>query len=243
MRLDRLLQQQPQWNRRKTQQLLAVGAVSVDGKTETAGTCEITVFNSVVVADQVIQDGQKPLYIMLNKPVGILSATSDPVHKTVMDLLPEELASQLHIAGRLDRASSGLMLLTNDGQWSRRMTDPELKKPKTYLVTTGNPIDPDTDRVFAEGIYFPYEGITTSPAELEQLSSHKARLTIYEGRYHQIKRMFGRFRNPVVGLHRESMGDIQLGSDLAESEFRNLTDTEIGIKNSHENVGIECSEN
>jgi 16S rRNA pseudouridine516 synthase len=144
-----------------------------------------------------------------------------------MDLLPEDLASQLHIGGRLDKASSGLMLLTNDGLWSRRATEPGLKKPKTYRVTTGNPIHPDTTRVFAEGIHFPYENITTSPAHLEQLSDYEVRLTIYEGRYHQIKRMFGRFRNPVIALHRESLGDIQLDPSLSPGQFRPLTEQEV----------------
>ncbi len=227
MRLDRLLCLQPMWNRRTSLTLLAQGKVRVDGLTEYDGNTDVSLFRRVEVDDQLIQPGQQALYMMLNKPVGILSATSDLVHKTVMELLPEDLASQLHIAGRLDRASSGLMLLTNDGQWSRRMTDPELKKPKTYLVTTGNPIDSDTARLFAEGIHFPYENITTSPAELEQLNSHQARLTIYEGRYHQIKRMFGRFRNPVVGLHRESMGEIRLDNGMAEGDYRELLKGEI----------------
>ncbi|MRI33142.1 16S rRNA pseudouridine(516) synthase [Endozoicomonas sp. OPT23] len=227
MRLDRLLCQHPMWNRRHALTLLAQGKVLADGKVERDGSIDISQFVRVEVDGELIQEGQKALYIMMHKPVGILSATSDPVHKTVMDLLPAELASQLHIAGRLDRASSGLMLLTNDGQWSRRMTDPDLKKPKTYLVTTDNPIDPDTARLFAEGIYFPYEDITTSPAELEQLNSHLVRLTIYEGRYHQIKRMFGRFRNPVVGLHRESMGGIRLDDRLVEGGYRELSEIEI----------------
>ena len=227
MRLDRLLCQHPRWSRRHTLTLLAQGKVLVDGLTTTNGTLEINGFARVEADGELLQAGQTALYLMLNKPAGVLSATSDPEHQTVMDLLPEKLADKLHIGGRLDKASSGLMLLTNDGLWSRRITAPTLKKPKTYHVTTGNPIHPDTERVFAEGIHFPFENITTSPAQLECLGPNRARLTIYEGRYHQIKRMFGRFRNPVVALHRESMGDITLDSSLAPGQIRPLTELEV----------------
>ncbi|MGI9275170.1 MAG: pseudouridine synthase [Endozoicomonas sp.] len=227
MRLDRLLCQQPRWSRRHSQILLAQGKVLVDGTPATDGTLELNSFSRVEASGELLQAGQPALYLMLNKPVGVLSATCDPEHQTVMDLLPAELADKLHIGGRLDKASSGLMLLTNDGLWSRRITEPSLKKPKTYQVTTGNPIHPDTERVFADGIHFPFENITTSPAQLERLGSNRARLTIYEGRYHQIKRMFGRFRNPVVALHRESMGNITLDASLAPGQFRPLTEQEV----------------
>ena len=227
MRLDRLLCQHPQWSRRHAQTLLVQGKVCVDETVIRDGTFEVSAFAHVKVDGTIVQKWQKALYLMLHKPEGILSATADPEHQTVMDLLPLDLASLLHIGGRLDRASSGLILLTNDGLWSRRVTEPSLKKPKVYRVTTGNPIHPDTAKVFSEGIYFPYEDVITSPAQLEQLGTHTARLTIYEGRYHQIKRMFGRFRNPVTGLHREIMGDIKLDDTLAAGEYRFLTEKEV----------------
>ena len=227
MRLDRLLGQHPTWGRQHIKVMLASLQVQVDGHTITDGKLDISQFQTVTAQDQTIQKGKAALYIMMNKPAGWLSATSDPEHPTVMEFLPDNMASELHIGGRLDRASSGLLILTNDGLWSRRLTAPELRKAKVYKVTTGNPIDPDTHRRFAEGIYFPYEDITTSPAKLEQLGPKEARLTIYEGRYHQIKRMFGRFRNPVIDLHRETMGEIKLDSKLAPGEFRLLSQQEI----------------
>ena len=227
MRLDRLFCQHPKWNRRHAQLLLALGKVYVNGQVTSDGTLEIDQFARVDADGKRLQAGKTALYLMLNKPAGILSATSEPEHQTVMDLLPAELANQLHIGGRLDKASSGLMLLTNDGLWSRRITAPDLKKAKTYKVTTGRPIHPDTERVFTEGIHFPFENITTSPAQLERLGPNQARLTIYEGRYHQIKRMFGRFRNPVVALHRETMGEIRLDASLAPGQYRPLTEQEV----------------
>lgn len=227
MRLDRLLSNLPNLNRRRSLLLLAQGQVCVNQKVIHDGTFEVDQFAQVTLAGEVVQVGKSAQYWMLNKPAGVVSACSDPEHPTALELLPESLQPELHIAGRLDKASTGLLLLTNDGLWSRRITEPKLKKPKTYLVTLANPIDAQTAERFAAGIYFDYEGITTSPAQLEQLSSHQARLTIYEGRYHQIKRMFGRFRNPVVALHRESMGPIVLDPELDEGQYRALTAAEI----------------
>ncbi len=207
--------------------LLAQGQVQVNRQVVQNPTLAVTAFDAVTAAGEVIQAGKPAHYLMLYKPAGILSATADPVHTTVMDLLPAELTADLHIGGRLDRASTGLMLLTNDGQWSRRATDPDKRSPKVYRVTLANPIHPDTERVFAQGIHFPFENITTSPAQLQRLGERECRLTIYEGRYHQIKRMFGRFRNPVVAMHREAMGAIRLDPTLQPGQFRPLTDAEI----------------
>ncbi|PKM21443.1 MAG: 16S rRNA pseudouridine(516) synthase, partial [Gammaproteobacteria bacterium HGW-Gammaproteobacteria-14] len=166
-------------------------------------------------------------YLMMNKPTGYLSATSDAQHTTVMALLPEHLREILHIGGRLDRSSSGLLILTNDGLWSRRLTAPQVKIPKVYRVTTAEPISSESASRFAEGIYFAFEDITTSPAQLECLGPSEARLSIYEGRYHQVKRMFHAVGNRVLTLHRESMGTIALDPELAPGEYRPLTQSEI----------------
>lgn len=163
-------------------------------------------------------------YIMLHKPAGYLSATKDPEHPTVMELVDE--SEDLHIAGRLDRASTGLLILTNDGKWSRRLTEPKEDVAKTYLIDTSEPITDETHRKFEQGIYFAYEDLTTQPAELEVLSPCQCKLTIYEGRYHQIKRMFHAVGNNVRALHRLSVGKIHLG-DLAVGEYRHLRDEEI----------------
>ncbi|SHH78826.1 pseudouridine synthase [Ferrimonas marina] len=226
MRLDRLLGQHPRWSRRHVRQLLALGQVRVNGQPQHQATWEVTRFCRVEADGELLQAGQAAHYLMLHKPAGLLSATEDPLHPTVMTLLPQALQGELHIAGRLDRASTGLLVLTNDGNWSRRLTDPASDKAKTYRVTLANPVDPDTARVFAEGIHFPFEDIVTRPVQLEQLGEREVRLTLTEGRYHQIKRMFGRFRNPVLALHRESMGPLQLGT-LPQGQYRRLTDAEV----------------
>jgi 16S rRNA pseudouridine516 synthase len=149
-----------------------------------------------------------------------------------MDLLVEKNINtdDLHIVGRLDLHSSGLLLLTNDGDWSRALMSPENKVAKVYEVTVEHPINGECIQAFANGMYFSYEDIITKPAQLEKLSECVAKVTLEEGRYHQIKRMFGRFRNPVLALHRVSIGEIELDADLAPGEYRALRKNEVNIK-------------
>jgi len=121
---------------------------------------------------------------MLHKPVGILSATKDEAHRTVLDLIDEPDKDTLHLAGRLDRGSSGLVLLTNDGRWSKRLMDAEHKVSKVYAVDTAEPISADAVEAFDKGFYFPTEDITTLPSKLEIIGECQARVTLHEGRYH-----------------------------------------------------------
>jgi 16S rRNA pseudouridine516 synthase len=164
---------------------------------------------------------------MLHKPVGILSATKDDQHPTVIDLIDDPDKHTLHIAGRLDRSTSGLVLLTNDGRWSKRLMTAEEKVPKVYLVETLDSISPDAVEAFARGFYFHTEDITTLPAELVLLGGNQARLTLHEGRYHQVKRMFHRVGNRVINLHRESIGTLTLPADLPPGAWRALAPQEV----------------
>jgi 16S rRNA pseudouridine516 synthase len=164
----------------------------------------------------------------LHKPAGCVSATRDPQHPTVLDLIHEPDKDELHIAGRLDFNTTGLMLITNDGSWSRRLTQPQTKLPKVYYVETEQDIGPEYAIKFNEGLYFAFEDLTTQPAGLELLEPKCARLSIVEGRYHQVKRMFGHFDNKVLRLHRERMGSLVLDDTLKPGEYRPLTDEEIG---------------
>jgi 16S rRNA pseudouridine516 synthase len=157
----------------------------------------------------------------------VLSATEDKEHRTVLDLIDDPDKHSLHIAGRLDRSTSGLLLLTNDGRWSKRLMAPESKVPKVYTVETHDAISPDAVAAFARGFHFHTEDIMTRPVELVLLGERRARLTLHEGRYHQIKRMFHRVGNRVVSLHRERIGDILLPPDLAPGMWRPLTHEEI----------------
>jgi len=227
MRLDRFLGNLPCYNRQQVRLLLAQRRVRVDGLPTGDPLLEVREFNRVEVDEQLHQAGRPARYLMLHKPAGCVSATQDSQHRTVLDLLPAELREDLHIAGRLDYNTTGLMILTNDGQWSRRLTQPRTKQPKTYLVHTEDEIGAHYIDRFREGFYFAFEDLTTLPAQLDILGPRCARLAIVEGRYHQVKRMFGHFQNKVVGLHRESMGSIILDPILHPGEFRALTAEEI----------------
>ncbi|MCF5720629.1 pseudouridine synthase [Pseudomonas syringae] len=227
MRVDRFLSNLPRFNRKQVRLLLVERRVTVDGKAVSDPHHEVREFSQVCVDGEVLQARKPARYFMLHKPQGCVSATSDPQHPTVLDLLDEPDKDQLHIAGRLDFNTTGLMLITNDGQWSRRLTQPQTKLPKIYLVETEQVIGPEYAATFAAGLYFAFEDLTTQPAQLQVLGPTTARLSIIEGRYHQVKRMFGHFNNKVIGLHRERMGPLLLDAALALGEYRALTDDEI----------------
>jgi 16S rRNA pseudouridine516 synthase len=227
-RLDRFISQQTGISLRDIKLVLARGRVVVNGAIAVDASQIIDMFSHIMFDEQVLQDNT-PMYIILNKPQGVVSATKDDKHNTVIDLINIDNKDQLHIAGRLDFNSTGLLLLTNNGQWSRRISEPEARVIKWYRVTLEKPIiDPDDYiKVFSEGIYFPFENITTRPAKLKVLSAYEAEVGIEEGRYHQVKRMFGKFQNRVVKLHRFSVGDLVLDPSLAPGESRELTPQEM----------------
>lgn len=223
-RLDKIISQHTGLGKRDVKLLLARQRVLVDGNLCSDADRVIGQFTQVQIDDDIVQSN-KPIYVALNKPKGVVSATSDAEHKTVLELLPVEFAG-LHIAGRLDLNSTGLLLLTNDGSWSSRITGPDTKLVKRYRVTVQNPLRDEYIQAFAEGMYFDYENITTAPAQLLIVSEYVADVTLTEGRYHQIKRMFGRFRNPVVALHRYQVGSLSLPADLEEGDHWKLSKTE-----------------
>jgi 16S rRNA pseudouridine516 synthase len=228
-RIDRYLSKQLKINRRDIKLMLAQGRIEINGATIREVNTIVEEFDRVVFDGEVLQDKQ-PLYIMLNKPIGVVSATKDELHKTVIDLLSgystEQLES-LHIVGRLDLNTSGLLLITNDSRWSRKLMAPEAKVNKVYNVTLENDLSEDYISAFAEGMYFSFEDITTQPAQLSILSNKVAEVILMEGKYHQIKRMFGRFRNPVMALHRSSIGNLKLDEELKEGQSRQLTSLEV----------------
>lgn len=227
MRLDRFLSNLPRFSRTDARLLLAEGRLRVDGQVVRDGRHEVREFSRIELDGELLQAGKPARYFMLNKPAGVVSATEHTEHRTVLDLLDEPDRHDLHIAGRLDLTTTGLLVLTNDGLWSRHLTQPRSRLGKVYRVHTEQPITEAYAEVFARGLYFAYEDLTTLPAELEILDSHCALLTLHEGRYHQVKRMFGHFRNRVIGLHRERMGPLRLDEHLAPGQYRPLSADEI----------------
>jgi 16S rRNA pseudouridine516 synthase len=229
MRVDRFLSNLPRFNRKQVRLLLVEKRVQVDGKIVSDPHAEVLEFSRVEVDGEVLQVGKPARYFMLHKPPGCVSATRDPEHPTVLDLIHEPDSDDLHIAGRLDFNTTGLMLITNDGSWSRRLTQPQTKLPKVYYVETEQEIGPEYALTFTEGLYFAFEDLTTLPAELVLLGPKSARLSIVEGRYHQVKRMFGHFDNKVLRLHRERMGPLVLDNALKPGEYRPLRTEEIQL--------------
>jgi len=228
-RIDRFLSKQLNVNRRDIKLMLAQGRIIINGATIREVNTIVEEFDRVVFDGEVLQDKQ-PLYIMLNKPIGVVSATKDELHKTVIDLLSgysTEQLDSLHIVGRLDLNTSGLLLLTNDSRWSRKLMTPEAKVTKVYSVTLENNLTEEYISAFAEGMYFSFEDITTQPASLTIIEDKVAEVILLEGKYHQIKRMFGRFRNPVMALHRHSIGNLKLDEGLSEGQSRQLTSAEV----------------
>ena len=230
-RLDRFLSNSQHINRKDVRRYLAQGRVMVDGTKASDISLIVNTFSHITLDGEVIQDNP-PHYVMLHKPVGVVSATRDNQHKTVVDCLSHPAPSTLHIVGRLDLNTSGLLLLTNDSRWSAKLTDPQHKVAKRYRVTLQKPVTSDYIQAFAEGMYFPFENLTTQPADLKILSPFVVEVTLYEGRYHQIKRMFGRFRNQVIALHRLSVGHIKLCPALQPGQSRDLTSLERSIPES-----------
>ena len=225
-RLDRFISAHTGLPRKAVRPILAQGRIRVDGVNASGTAQVIGQFSHVQLDNQVLQSS-RAIYVVMNKPPGVVSATRDERHKTVIDLLGPRNRSKLHIAGRLDFNSTGLLLLTNDGRWSRQLSSPESNIGKLYRVTLEHPITADYVEAFARGMYFGYEGITTRPAQLRIIDEHTAQVRLVEGRYHQIKRMFGRMGNPVHALHRIAVGKLRLDPTLAPGQYRELTAPEL----------------
>jgi 16S rRNA pseudouridine516 synthase len=225
-RLDKFIGKQLSISRRDVRLMLAQQRVLVDGVIATDIGLQIDKFSLIKLDGEPLQE-QQPSYIMLHKPIGVVSATRDEKHQTVLDLIKVPEKESLHIVGRLDLNTSGLVLLTNDRRWSQRLTLPESKVEKIYNVTLNKSLTEDYIEAFASGMYFAFEGINTKPAKLEIVSEFVAKVSLTEGRYHQIKRMFGRFDNKVMKLHRQQIGNLSLDTCLQAGQSRRLTLEEV----------------
>lgn len=224
-RLDKYLCHATGITRSQAQITIRLGQVTVDGVVVCDPSCKIGATAQVTWREQeVALQGLR--YYMLNKPQGVICATSDDSHRTVLDLLAAENVKGLHVAGRLDIDTTGLVLISDDGDWSHRITAPRHKCPKRYRVILVEPLDASAVTQFAAGIELRNEEKKTKPATLEILSPTEVRLTIAEGKYHQVKRMFAAIGNHVVALHREAIGTLQLDESLAPGEYRALSEDE-----------------
>lgn len=225
MRLDKRLSHATGLTRSRAQITIRLGQVTVDGTVVRDPACKIGPQAQVAWREcGVAPQGHR--YYMLNKPQGVICATSDTTHRTVLDLLAVENKKGLHAAGRLDIDTTGLVLISDDGDWSHRITAPRHKCPKRYRVTLAAPLDPASIAQFVEGIVLRNEEKKSEPATLEMITPTDVRLTISEGKYHQVKRMFAAIGNHVTALHREAIGALQLDERLAPGEYRPLSEAE-----------------
>lgn len=228
MRLDKFLCDTTGLTRIQAKRVIGKGGVTVNGLLQKSSSSKVT--------DQceVIYDGRTlrslgPIYIMLNKPVDTVCTTLDDDYRSVLGIIDIETRTPLLIAGRLDMDTTGLLLITDDGKWSHNITSPKKECGKRYRVTLAEPLVEDAADRFSKGVMLKGELEATLPAQLEVLSPTEVLLTIHEGKYHQIKRMFAVLSNRVVELHREQVGNISLDESLAPGEWRYLTEEEVGF--------------
>ncbi|MEX1669716.1 pseudouridine synthase [Zhongshania guokunii] len=226
VRLDRYLASVTDYSRSDAKKLIKSGEITVGGIVVRDPAQSIAVDAEVNLNGHPLR-AVGPRYIMLNKPRGFICAARDRRHQTVLDLMDEDNPERLHVAGRLDIDTTGLVLLTDDGAWSHAVTSPQRQCWKSYYVETAEVITEQTQVHFSRGVFLKDDKARTLPAELDILGECVARLKICEGRYHQVKRMFGAEGNAVTSLHREAIGEISLDADLAEGEYRYLTADEV----------------
>lgn len=222
MRLDRYVSQATGASRSQARQMIRRGQVSVAGVVTKDAAAAVAETAAILCAGEALSL-PRPLYLMMHKPCGLLSATEDREQVTVLSLLPAGLAARVRLVGRLDKDTSGLLLLTDDGAWSHRIASPRHIVSKTYLAELAEPLVDTAEDRLAQGVMLRSESEPTKPARLERLSATRVRLTISEGRYHQVRRMFAALGNRVLSLHRERIGDVVLDASLAAGEWRELT--------------------
>jgi 16S rRNA pseudouridine516 synthase len=225
-RIDKLIASQGAYSRSEVKNLIAKKRIQVDGQPVSRADVKIDPAHQRITVDGRDFAIQTHVYLMLHKPAGYVSAVRDAKDPTVLDLVPEAYRRRdLFPAGRLDKDTTGLMILTDDGVMVHNILSPRKHVQKKYRVRLDTAVTEEMVHRFAEGIAL-NDG-TTFPAELRILGPDQGEVTLREGRYHQIKRMFGCCGAKVLELHRVAMGHLELPSDLAEGECRELTEAEL----------------
>lgn len=229
IRLDRFISGQiSEYSRNDVKQLCRRGSVFVNGVAAKSADMKIDALTAVVTVEGRKVYYKKNVYIMLNKPAGVVCSTRDGLSKTVLELLPEGLRRQgLFPAGRLDKDTEGFVLITDDGELAHKMLSPKSHVPKVYFVRLESPVSLNAKEIFAEGIIID-GGDKCLPAELEYTSNeYECFLTLREGMYHQVKRMFEALENKVVYLKRIKIGGVVLDESLGLGEVRELSENEV----------------
>jgi 16S rRNA pseudouridine516 synthase len=219
-------------SRKEVKQLLKSGAVKIDDVIVKDAKQHVDATKQTVTLNGEVIDYKEFIYLMMNKPQGVLSATEDSVGETVIDLL--ELGDQVYEpfpVGRLDKDTEGLLLITNDGQLAHKLLSPKKHVPKTYFAVIDQEVTDEDVKAFAAGVTLD-DGYETKPGELKILKSgirSDIELTITEGKFHQVKRMFEAVGKKVIYLKRISMGPLPLDETLELGEYRELTEEEVNL--------------
>lgn len=230
MRIDKLLANRGFGSRKEVKGLLKSGAVKIDGVQVKDSSKHVDVEKDTVTVHGEVIEYKEFIYLMLNKPQGVISATEDHLHDTVLDLLEmEDVVYNPFPVGRLDKDTEGLLLLTNDGQLAHQLLSPKKHVPKTYFAIIDGQVTEADIQAFKDGVVLD-DSYQTMPADLTIISSglrSEIEVTIKEGKFHQVKRMFEAVDKRVIYLKRIQMGPLPLDETLELGEYRELTDEEI----------------
>lgn len=230
MRLDKLLAEAGFGSRTEVKELVRRKRVRLDGQVVRDPSMSVDSAKAEIYVDERQVRWQEFYYLLMNKPDGVISATEDDYHETVLDLIPAEYKhADVFPVGRLDRDSEGLLILTNDGQLAHRLLSPKRHVPKVYYVIVNGQVTTEDVTKFRQGIQL--EDFTAQPADLKILESaqqqSKAEVTIHEGKFHQVKRMFAAVGKQVTHLKRIKMGPLELDPTLMPGDVRELTPQEV----------------
>ena len=227
MRLDKFFSNLGLLSRSECKIAVKKGRITVNGAKPSSSDIKID-----PEKDEICLDGEKIIeqqfvYYMFNKPTGVITANEDDHSAVVFDFIKDK-RPDLSAVGRLDKDTTGILLITNDGQLNHRLLSPKYHVEKKYEVTIDGELDEDDIRMLTGGMDIG-DDKPTLPAEAEILSDGKVELTITEGRYHQVKRMFAKLGKPVIKLHRSQFGPLKLDGLLMPGEYRSLTDEELSL--------------
>ncbi len=224
MRLDKFICKCTVLSKEEAIEQISKGSVTINNVIATEPSKQVHKNNQTQLSGQTLSP--RPFkYILIHKPLNTICSNHDEAYSSILNVLPKDKLSELHLAGRLDANTTGLVLATDNGHWSFNITRPEKQCKKVYRVGLSRPISDDATLKITTGIKLQGEQQLTLPATLNINSSHEVLLTITEGRFHQVKRMFAAVGNRVVSLHREQIGDICL--DVNVGQWRNLTKAEV----------------
>lgn len=227
-RIDKIISNQTKYTRSDVKKLIKFKKVKVNDNLVDRPEYKVDIKKDTISIDGVELNIQKNIYLVMNKPKGYISATEDRKMKTILDLISEEYVSRnIFPVGRLDKDTTGLIILTNDGNFAHSILSPKKDSKKIYDVIIDIPVTEEMIKGFENGVEL-VDG-KCKPAKLEKIGEYRAFVTLTEGKYHQIKRMFGCYKAKVVELSRIQIGNFILPKDLKQGEYRELDLNELDI--------------